>query len=72
MKYEIDKINHQDWLNKGPWFNTPICSRLHGSMFEDFITHARIDRLPRLLSAGPNILSCGYVVDNVLQRINEI
>ena len=25
MKYEIDKINHPDWLNKGPWYNTDIC-----------------------------------------------
>ena len=33
MKYEIDKSNHQDWLNKGPWYSTAICSRLHGSLF---------------------------------------
>ena len=25
MKYKIDKLNHQDWLNKGPWYNTSIC-----------------------------------------------
>ena len=43
MKYKIDKINHPDWLNKGTWYNISICSRLHVSMFEDFITHARID-----------------------------
>ena len=40
MKYEIDKNNHQDWLNKGPWYNTYICLKLYGSMFENFITHA--------------------------------
>ena len=44
MKYEIDENNHQDWLNKGPWYNTPICLKLHESMFEDFITHARTAR----------------------------
>ena len=44
IKYEIDKSNHQYWLNKGPWYNTAICSRLHGSLFDDFITHARTDR----------------------------
>ena len=43
MKYEIDKINHQYWMNKGPWYNTYICSRLRGSLFEYFITHARTD-----------------------------
>ena len=50
MKYEIDKSNHQDWLNKGPWYNTAICSRLHGSLFEDFITHTRTDRYNRMCS----------------------
>ena len=44
MKYETDKNNHQDWLNKGPWYNTSICLKLHGSMFEYFITHARTYR----------------------------
>ena len=44
MKYEINENNHQDWLNKGPWYNTSICLMLHRSIFEDFNTHARTDR----------------------------
>ena len=44
MKYEIDKSNHPYWLNKGPWYNTFICSRLQGGMFEDYITNAITDR----------------------------
>ena len=44
MKYGIDKSNQHNWLDKGPWYNTAICSRLHGSLFEYFITHARTDR----------------------------
>ena len=36
--------NHQDWLDKVPWYNTSICLQLHGSRFEDFITQARTDR----------------------------
>ena len=44
MKYETDQNNHQDWLNKGPWYNKSICLKLHGSMFGDFITRARTDR----------------------------
>ena len=31
-------------MNKGPWYNAAICSKLHGSMFEDSITHERTDR----------------------------
>ena len=50
MKYEIDKINHQYWLNKGTWYNTPISPRLHGNIFEYFITHARINRYNILCS----------------------
>ena len=38
------KKYHQDWFNKDPWDNTSICLRLHGSLFEYFITHARNDR----------------------------
>ena len=50
MKYEIDGSNHPDWLNKGPWYNTDICSKLHGKHFEDFISHARTDRYNLLCS----------------------
>ena len=44
MKYGIDENNHQYWLNKGPWYITSICLKLHGSMFEDVIKHKRTDR----------------------------
>ena len=44
MKYEIDENHHQYWLNKGPWYKKSICLKLHGSMLEGFITHARTDR----------------------------
>ena len=44
MNYEMNETNHQYWFNKGPWCNTYICSNLHGSRYEDFITQARTDR----------------------------
>ena len=44
IKHETENNNNQDWLNKGPWYNKFIFKTLHVSMFEDFITHARIDR----------------------------
>ena len=40
----MNETNHQDWLNKVPWYNTSICSKLHGSRFEYFITQARTDQ----------------------------
>ena len=40
----MNETNPQDWLNKGPWYNTSMCLELHGSRFEDFITQARTDR----------------------------
>ena len=46
----MDKFNHNDWLDKGPCYNTGIYSRLYGSPFEDFITHARTDRYNLLCS----------------------
>ena len=44
MFYEIEENNHPDWFNIGPWYNTAICSKLHGKLFEYFIRHARTDR----------------------------
>ena len=44
MKYKIEKNNHQYCLNKCPWYKTAIYSKLYGSMFEYFITHAKADR----------------------------
>ena len=45
MEYKMNtERNHLDWLNKGPWYNRNICSKLHGSTFEDFITQARTYR----------------------------
>ena len=38
MEYEMNtKRNHLDWLNKGPWYNRNICSKLLGIRLEDFI-----------------------------------
>ena len=28
----------------GPWYNTSICKKLHGKLFEVFIRNARTDR----------------------------
>ena len=58
MKYVFDKSNHQDWLNKCPWYNTDICSRLNVSLFEDFITHTRTDKT--LPAYKDDTISIGY------------
>ena len=50
-------------MNKGPWYNTSICLKLHGSMFEDFITHARPYRYN---------LMCSLVVHDKIQLDYEI
>ena len=42
-KYEIEE-NNINWLNKGLWYNTSICSKLHGTMFKYFSRNSRIDR----------------------------
>ena len=44
MLYEIEKSNHPNWSNKGTFYNTDICSKLHEKLFGDFITHAKTDR----------------------------
>ena len=44
MKCDIKENNHPDWLNKIPWYNTSICSKMHGTTFGDFIRNDRTDR----------------------------
>ena len=36
LKYDMD-IQNSDWLTGGPWYNTSICKKLHGKLFEGFI-----------------------------------
>ena len=43
IKYETE-TNNPDWLNKGPCYNTAICYKLHGTVFENFIRNSRTDR----------------------------
>ena len=44
MLYEIEEYNHPNWLNKCPWYNTAICSKLHGNIFKDIIKNVITDR----------------------------
>ena len=43
LKYDLDKHN-SDWMTGGTWYNTYICKKLHGNVFEEFIRNARTDR----------------------------
>ena len=43
IKYGIEE-NYPGWLNKGPWYNTAICYKLHGTVLEYFIRNFGTDR----------------------------
>ena len=43
LKYYTDKHN-SDCITGGPWYNTYICKKIHGNVFEEFIRNARTDR----------------------------
>ena len=36
MEYDIAKHN-PDWITCGTWYNTSICKKLHGTVFEKYI-----------------------------------
>ena len=42
-KYDIKENNHHGWFNKGPQYNTAICSKLHGTVFVDCIRNDKTD-----------------------------
>ena len=37
-------IKNLDWMTGGPWYNTYICKKLYGKLFEGFIIKERNDR----------------------------
>ena len=43
LNYDMD-IKNSYWLTGGPWYNTYICNKLHGKLFEGFIINAITDR----------------------------
>ena len=34
LEYDIGKHN-LDWITGGPWYNTSICTKLHGILFKN-------------------------------------
>ena len=43
LEYDMYKHN-SDWMTGCPWYNTYICKKLHGKLFEKFIRNSRTDR----------------------------
>ena len=43
LEYYMDKHNPY-WITGVTWYNTCICKKLHGKLFEEFIRNARTDR----------------------------
>ena len=43
LQYDMD-IKNSDWLKGDPFYNTYICKKLHGELFEGFIINARTYR----------------------------
>ena len=43
LEYDMDK-HILNWITRGPLYNTSICKKVHGKMFEEFIRNSRTDR----------------------------
>ena len=43
FEYDLDK-NNPDWKIGCPWYNTYICKKIHGKVFDEFIRNAKTDR----------------------------
>ena len=71
-KYEMVKINHQDWWNIATWYNTYICSRFHGSLFEDFITHTGTNRCNLLCSIVPYDKKLPFYEDDEISIVDRL
>ena len=51
LEYYTDKHN-PDCITGGCWYNTFICKKVHGKVFEEFIRNTRTDRYNLMFSIG--------------------
>ena len=53
LQYDMDEQN-SEWMTGGPWYNTSICNKLYGKLFEGFIINARTKRYNIICSIDAN------------------
>ena len=70
MKYDTEEEN-PDWLNKGPWYNTTICSKLHGTVFEGFIRNAKTYRYNLMCYVTENDSQQATYVDDATSAVGR-
>ena len=51
LQYDMDEQN-LEWTTGGPWYNTYICKKLYGKLFEGFIRNWRTERYYIMCSIG--------------------
>ena len=49
LKYDIGKHN-PDQITGGTWYNTYICKKIHGTVFENYIQDARTNKYKLMCS----------------------
>ena len=42
LGYDMEFYN-SDWITGGPWYNTSICKKSHGTVFENYNRNARTE-----------------------------
>ena len=63
MKYDIEKHNLY-WIIGGPWYNTYICEKLHGTVFDNYIRNTRTDRYKLMCSIGAHEKNQPSIINN--------
>ena len=53
LQYDMDEQNSK-WMTGSTWYNTSICEKLHGKLFEVFIINERTDRYNIMCSIDAN------------------
>ena len=64
LQYDMEKHNSY-WMTGGPCYNTYICNKLHGNIFEGFIRNTRTDRYNIMctIDAHKNIIHQNMIME---------
>ena len=57
------------WMTNGPFYNTTICSQLHGQFFENYVTTARLEQYNIMCSIEDHEIDLKSVNDQVISGV---
>ena len=71
LKYDMNILN-SDWLTGGPWYNSYICKKLNGKLFEGFLSVLAFIKIPQIIFHVISYKYMSYTMDHLSTNLNLV